>query len=48
MIRNTPFVKIAESFNVTDNAVRRWCKDYNLPFTKRDIDSYSDEEWSNI
>ena len=48
MIRNTPFVKIANSFDVTDNAVRRWCKDYNLPFTKRDIDSYSDEEWNNI
>lgn len=28
---NGRFTKIAKLYNVTDNAIRRWCKYYNLP-----------------
>ena len=27
-------------FNVSDNAVRKWCKKYDLPYTKKCILSY--------
>lgn len=32
LIRTTPFTKIAEMFGVTDNAIRKWCKTYDLPY----------------
>lgn len=31
------FCKIARMYNVSDNAVRKWCKFYGLPFRKRDL-----------
>lgn len=47
-IRNTSFLQIGKRYGVTDNAVRKWCKGYNLPFTKNDIKKYSDSEWNKI
>ena len=44
-IRIYPFVKIAEIYNVSDKAITKWCKYYGLPFRKKEIKSYSDEEW---
>lgn len=37
MIKTTPFVKIGERYGVSDNAVRKWCKSYGLPYTKKEI-----------
>ena len=48
LIRTTPFTTIGKQFNVSDNAIRKWCIKYNLPKTKKEINSYSDEEWTNI
>lgn len=47
-IRSLPFVKVGEIYNVTDNAVRKWCVKFNLPSKKEDIKKYSDEEWEKI
>lgn len=47
-IRKFPFTTIAKEFNVSDNAIRKWCKNYNLPTKKKDIKAYSDEEWALI
>lgn len=47
-IRNIPFTTIAKEFNVSDNAIRKWCKQMNLPFRTKDIKQYSDEEWEKI
>lgn len=44
-IRTFSFVAIGEEYGVTDNAIRKWCKKYNLPFKKTEIDKYTDEEW---
>ena len=44
-IRTIPFVKIAQIYGVTDNAVRKWCIKYNLPSKVKDIKKYSNEEW---
>lgn len=40
LIRETSFVEIGKMFNVTDNAIRKWCKLYNLPFRKKDISAW--------
>lgn len=32
LIYNTSFTKIGEMYGVSDNAVRKWCKKYGLPF----------------
>ena len=37
LIKEKTFVSIASDFNVSDNAVRKWCKYYGLPFKKNDI-----------
>lgn len=47
-VRKMSFCAIAKEFNVTDNAVRRWCDHYNLPRRKMDIEKISDFEWSQI
>lgn len=45
LIRSSSFLSIGKKFNVSDNAIRKWCKKYNLPSTKKEINSYSKEEW---
>lgn len=46
LIRNTSFVQIGKKYNVTDNAVRKWCDKYGLPRRAREIKQYSEEEWN--
>ena len=36
-IKNTPFTTIGAEYNVTDNAVRKWCKTYGLPSKSSEI-----------
>lgn len=48
LIRNYTFVDIGKKFNVTDNAIKKWCKVMNLPARKKDIIAYSDTEWEVI
>lgn len=30
------FTKVGQKYNVTDNAIRKWCKSYNLPYHSKD------------
>lgn len=48
LIRTTPFVQIGKQFNVSDNAIRKWCKRFGLPSKVSDIKQYSDEEWEKL
>ena len=48
LIRSKSFTKIGLIFNVSDNAIRKWCKWYNLPYKSRDIKLYTNEEWENL
>ena len=48
LIYDNSFVSIGEMFNVTDNAVRKWCKKYGLPYRSRDIKRISKLDWQNI
>ena len=48
LIRTQPFTQIGQKFKMSDNAVRKWCDKFSLPRTKKEINSYSDEEWDKI
>lgn len=48
LIRENSFTSLGEKFGVSDNAIRKWCLKENLPKSKREINSYSNEEWQNI
>lgn len=37
LIKKMSFVKIGKMYNVSDNAIRKWCKSYDLPFKRKDI-----------
>lgn len=45
LIRTQPFTKIGLQFSVTDNTIRKWCKNYNLPFHSLEIKKISDKDW---
>lgn len=47
-IRILSFLKIGEEYGVSDNAVRKWCKSYNLPYQKSVIKSYTDIDWKKV
>lgn len=47
-IRNSSFCSIGNEYQVSDNAVRKWCIRYGLPSTKREINKISEEDWLNI
>ena len=48
LIRTQSFSAIGKRYNVSDNAIRKWCKNYELPYKKSEIKKYSDEEWGKI
>lgn len=37
LITHYSMTKIGEMYGVSDNAIRKWCKKYNLPFKYKDI-----------
>lgn len=48
LVRDNSFLSIGRMFNVSDNAIRKWCKKRKLPSSKMEINKYSEEEWSAI
>lgn len=48
LVRNNPLVQVGLMFNVSDNAIRKWCIAENIPSKKSDINKYSDEEWKDL
>lgn len=48
LIRNKTFLEIGKMFQVSDNAIKKRCKKFNLPYRKKDIKNYTDEEWSEV
>lgn len=48
LIRTTPFTHIGNMFEVSDNAIRKWCRSYNLPDKVSLIKTISDNEWDLI
>ena len=48
LIRTTSFLQIGKQFGVSDNAIRKWCKNYELPYKSIEIKKYTNEEWDKI
>ena len=48
LIRTTPFTRIGQQFGVSDNAIRKWCIQFDLPSKSRDIKQYTDKEWESL
>jgi group I intron endonuclease len=48
LIRTESFTSIAKKYNVSDNAIKKWCKAMNLPHKKKDIKNYCESEWDNL
>ena len=47
-IRNNSFLALSRKYQVSDTAIRKWCKTYNLPHQKTLIKKISDEDWLKI
>lgn len=37
LIKTKTFVEIGKMYGITDNSVRKWCKKYGLPSTKKEL-----------
>lgn len=48
-IKKQSFEEIAREYGFkTGNTIKNWCKKYNLPYLKSEINKYSDEEWKLV
>lgn len=47
-IRKLTLRDIGKKYNVSDTAIKKWCKYYKLPSTKTEIKAISDQDWVNI
>lgn len=48
LIRTTPFITIGKQYGVSDNAIRKWCKAYNLPSKSTEIKKMDDTQWALV
>lgn len=46
-IRIHSFSTLSKKYGISDNAIRKWCKKYNLPSKSYEIKQYTDKEWEN-
>lgn len=47
-IYNKSFEQIGREFNVSGNAIKKWCKILGLPHKRSDISKYTIEEWEKL
>ena len=43
LIQTKPFTEIGRMYGVSDNAIRKWCKNMGLPSTKKELKTYNPE-----
>lgn len=48
LIRKYSFTEIGRQYNVNANSIKRWCKNHQLPYLKREIQKISAEDWDKI
>lgn len=48
LIRTKSFLEIGKIYNISDNAVRKWCDSEKLPRKRSEISKISDKDWENI
>ncbi len=42
LILNNSFLQIGKMYNLSDNAIRKWCRKYGLPFKREEIKALRD------
>ena len=42
------FEELGRKYNVSGKAISKWCKKYNLPYKKKDINKYTEDEWMKL
>ena len=47
-LRTKPLAILCREWGISSSTLTRWCKEFNLPSTKKEINSYSDEEWEQL
>jgi len=47
-IRNLSFVDVGKRYDVSDSAIKKWCRKHGLPFRASDIKKITNNEWANI
>lgn len=47
-IRSNSWRELSRKYGISDTAIKKRCKTFGLPFTTKEIKSYSDEEWDLI
>ena len=48
LIKEKSFVEIGKMFKVSDNNIRKWCKRYGLPYTKKEVYALMQNNKNNI
>lgn len=48
LVKEESFLSLEKRFGVSDNAIRKWCRAYNLPSKSHEIKNYSMEEWNKL
>lgn len=48
LIRTKSFTEVGRILGISDNGVRLWCKKYSLPFSKKEIKSYTNSQWNKL
>ena len=44
-VYDTPFTQLGNKYHVSDKTIQKWCQYYKLPFRRKDIKTYTKEEW---
>lgn len=47
-VRYFSFLTLGKQYGVSDNAIRKWCINYNIPSKRKDINIIPDLKWINI
>lgn len=47
-IFTTPFLQLSKKYGANSNTIRKWCKNYGLPYKHNEIKFYTPEEWEKI
>lgn len=45
LVRLNSFKKIGKMFSVSDNTIRKWCNNYNIPCKSNEIKNINEDEW---
>lgn len=47
-IRNNAFTTLSQKYGVSDNAIRKWCRQYGLPYKSSEIKKLSNDAWKYL